>query len=344
MKRARTIYLDLIRIFACLMVIMMHAPVPGERAMAHSAFLVIDSYLTASCVPLFFMVSGALLLPAKSDVSAKMFLKKRSGKIVGPTLCFSLFYIVLNIRDFSGEFKDLIHSVLSIPFSAQGHGILWFMYTLSGLYLLVPIVSSWLQRATKRDIEFYLAIWFITTLYPYIGLLLQINTGDTGILYYFTGYAGYFLLGHYAVKYGFSLKLLLPLFVFMLPLPLLNKVCGWDLDFYSAFWYLSAPVVIMTCTWFALFKRLFEKRTVAVLFERNIAIVSNLSFGIYLIHIFVMRTLLYNWSFIQNIQNYYVQTLLIVVFTFVGSLIGCLVIAQLPLSQYVIGYAMRKGK
>ena len=129
----------------------MHAPIPGEGALAHGPFLVLSSYLTSPCVPLFFMVSGALLLPCKEGVTANSYIKKRIGKIVGPTICFSIFYIMLNCSELS--VKEGVTDLFSIPFTAQGHGILWFMYTLAGLYLLVPIVSPWLRNASKYEIE-----------------------------------------------------------------------------------------------------------------------------------------------------------------------------------------------
>lgn len=53
--------LDIIRVLACLMVVAMHSPMPGEQA--NGTFLASLSYLTAPCIGLFFMVSGALLLP-----------------------------------------------------------------------------------------------------------------------------------------------------------------------------------------------------------------------------------------------------------------------------------------
>ena len=43
-------------------------------------------------------------------------------------------------------------SLLNLPFAAQGHGVLWFMYTLVGLYLLAPILQSWLRTATQREV------------------------------------------------------------------------------------------------------------------------------------------------------------------------------------------------
>ena len=93
MVKQRTIYLDVVRVVACIMVIVMHAPISGVGAEEHGPFLVLNSYLTTPCVPLFFMVSGALLLPCKEGMSAILYLRRRLGKIIGPTVCFSLFYL-----------------------------------------------------------------------------------------------------------------------------------------------------------------------------------------------------------------------------------------------------------
>lgn len=105
--KQRIVYLDIIRIIACLMVIIMHAPMPSENISAYGPLLVLLSYVTAPCVPLFFMVSGALLLPCKDDIVAGGYLKKRIGKILGPTVCFSVFYIVLNISEIRGDANGL---------------------------------------------------------------------------------------------------------------------------------------------------------------------------------------------------------------------------------------------
>ena len=117
--------LNLLRILACLMVIFMHAPFPSENA--NGIFLSTLSYFTAPCIGLFFMVSGYLLLPIKQDTES--FLRKRLGKVMGPTLFWSLFYIATNFikRDCQGS---LMKELISIPFSAQGNPVFWFMYTL----------------------------------------------------------------------------------------------------------------------------------------------------------------------------------------------------------------------
>ena len=57
----RILHLDILRVLACLMVVMMHSPMPVENAAGW--FAVPMSYLTMPCIGIFFAVSGALILP-----------------------------------------------------------------------------------------------------------------------------------------------------------------------------------------------------------------------------------------------------------------------------------------
>lgn len=60
--KQRDITLDMLRIIACMMVVLMHSPIPSSNN-ANGLLLSSVSYFTAPCIGLFFMVSGALLLP-----------------------------------------------------------------------------------------------------------------------------------------------------------------------------------------------------------------------------------------------------------------------------------------
>ena len=232
----RDFSLDIIRIAACLMVVLMHAPMPAENICG--PFLVALSYLTAPCIGLFFMVSGALLMPVRMDYA--VFVRKRLNKILVPTIVWSLVYI--SVKGYmSGEGFFPLRSILSIPFSAQGHGVLWFMYTLAGLYLVAPILSAWLDRARRQDVELVLWLWAVTLCYPVVEYWLAVNETQTGLLYYFGGYAGYFLLGYYLKRYPSRLSLYPCLAVFVAGALLLFTVKCYhiEVDFYRMFWYLS---------------------------------------------------------------------------------------------------------
>ena len=176
------------------------SPMPGN--MENSMFLSSLSYVTSAGVGLFFMISGALLFPVKTDT--RTFLKKRFNRIAVPTISWSVIYVILDscVKGSSIRWESFI----SILFSAQGNPTFWFLYTLIGLYLIAPILSRWLDNVTRRELEFYLSLWCVTLCYPFLRLVLDINTSETGILYYFTGYLGYFVLGHYLRKYPDRIK------------------------------------------------------------------------------------------------------------------------------------------
>ena len=328
---------DIMRVLACIMIICMHAPMPTVAA--NGIILSSISYFTAPGLCLFFVISGSLLLPIKTNT--KTFLKKRLGKVIMPTLVFTILYISLNY--FINEKPDILRSILSIPFSAQGHGVLWFMYTLLGLYLISPIISKWLDAATKKEVEFYLLLWVITLCYPILKLFVNINEGDTGVLYYFSGYVGYFVLGYYLRKHPDAItlkKLIIPDIIAIIA-PVICKIRHIEVDFYSMFWYLSIFVALLCTTIYVLINKVkIKNEKIIGIFQ----LISNLSFGIYLIHIAVMRFFIWKLDFIININNYIIQWIMVVGLTFIISCSIAYIISLLPFGDYIIGYKKTNKK
>lgn len=336
--KQRDISLDIIRILACFLVVLMHSPLPSANA--NGPFLVGISYFTAPCIGLFFMVSGALLLPVKTDYFT--FLRRRFGKVVYPTVMWSLIYIILRLYYSESEI-NVLQSIASIPFSAQGEGVLWFMYTLCGLYLIAPILSGWLDRVTKRELLLVLMLWGVTLCYPLLKLWFAVNDSITGPLYYFGGYAGYFLLGYYLKRYPRSISAWISGVVALSGAILLfaAKRYGIALDFYSVFWYLSIFVAALcVIIWIMICKLSIQSRLREPVIKR-LSLTSNLTFGIYLVHILVMRYWLWHQKWIIDISNYILQTVVISLLTVIGSLVLCYIIAKTPVGEYMIGYRIK---
>lgn len=326
-------YLDSVRVLACFMVILMHSPMPDNNA--PGMFLSTISYLTAPCIGLFFMVSGALLLPVRTGMFT--FLKKRFTKIIFPTLFWTAIYLAANLYYSESEI-NIARTICSVPFSHQGHGVLWFMYTLAGLYLLAPVLSGWLSNAAKREVEFILLLWTITLCFPVLSHFVDINTSNQGILYYFTGYAGYFILGYYLKKWPESIKwkILMPFVAISLVAPVVCKSLQLEVDFYNLFWYLSIFVVILTV---AIWKFIDQYCSRMRLFS-----IAQYTFGIYLSHILVMRFFLWKTSIISGIDNYAIQTLVIAILTFIISLLLSMLIGRLSFAGYLIGISTHRRK
>ena len=295
------------------------------------------SMIAAPAIGLFFMTSGALLLLVQEPTDK--FLKKRLTKVVFPTLFWTFFYLALTIIRDGMTIRDLIQHVFSIPFQTQGHSILWFMYTLIGLYLLAPIISPWLQKASKKEIEWVLLLWAITLCYPLLELFVKVNPSKTGMLYYFGGYAGYFLLGYYLHTYRPKLKgwQIALLFVVPITTAVVLKITHTPVNFYTVFWYLSIFIVMMAIGWFRLFQRIDKH----IPNFDWITMLSNCCFGIYLIHIFIMRGILWKCAFISAYGGI-MQIVMTVILTIVLSFVIVWCISRLPFAQYIIGFKQKR--
>ena len=94
---------------------------------------------------------------------------------------------------------------------------LWYLYMLAGIYIIMPILNSWLVQATQKEIRTILYIWGITLFLPYIKMLAPTmgfagNYGNMGLLgecdwniygsfYYISGFIGYIVLAYYLKTY-----------------------------------------------------------------------------------------------------------------------------------------------
>lgn len=353
-SNARNYGYDILRVLACIMVVILHSPMPGQEASNHGLFLSGLSFFTAPCVPLFFMLSGALLLgtPQQADV----FLRKRFSKFIAPLLIWTLLYLINKV--IVGKINSIdsfIISILSIPFSSQ-EGVLWFMYTLGGLYLLTPVISPWLNTASKRTIEFYLFIWFITLLFPYFERLLHLHTLITpraDVFYYFSGFVGYYVLGWYLKRYQNVVVSFIGKHRFWILLVLgciiavsakgIDKIYHLNLDEQDAFWFQSIAVAVFCVFWWYLSQSIAKKSFMELEgVRKTILFISNYSFGIYLMHILIMRPWLWETHLIQGINNYILQTFAVIIVDFLICISLCWLISLTPWSKYIIGYQPKK--
>lgn len=225
----RLVWLDVVRVVAMMMVIGVHCVDPFNvspiaRANPDYNFwgAVYGSLLRAS-VPLFVMMTGLLLLPVKKQPLGQ-FYKKRIFRVLFPFLIWSVLYNLFPwitgllglpasiISDFfayaspdaSQEFSDALHNVIRIPLKFSINvPHMWYIYLLIGLYLYLPFFSGWIEGASSSMKKTFLGIWFVSLLLPYLLQFVSPYLFGTcpwngyGMFYYFSGFAGYLVLGHY---------------------------------------------------------------------------------------------------------------------------------------------------
>ena len=216
---------------------------------------------------------------------------------------------------------------------------MWFMFVLLGLYLITPILSKFVINATRKEVAFYLVVWGITLVLPWASPYSTLYLGISSPLYYVSGYVGYYLLGYYLYTYRPKLRTAI-CFLFII-VPLVARIIYAFLDGQRSsdlFWYLSLPVVLMSIAWFSLIQRKCDSISVGARMRKWLTLLSDCTFGIYLVHLFVMRHLLWRIGFIVNGCGWFGQVVFTWILTMAISFSIVYGLSFLPFSEYIIGY------
>ena len=213
-------YIDFLRIFSMLSVIMLHVVADLLRFKYGSVewhFSNIITSVISVAVPVFFMISGALLLSNEKSSSVKGLFKTRLTKIIIPFLFWSIiaigyYFIADAYRNGAYGWDGLIYrikNILSQPATIH----LWFMYALIPIYLLLPFLKTLIDKMEKTQAIYMLALWLICSviyttiqnLFPEaIRIPLTVNSAFN--LNFIGGYIGFFVLGYYLHNFKINLK------------------------------------------------------------------------------------------------------------------------------------------
>ena len=323
--REHIVWLDVVRFVAMFTVVCSHSADPfnfysGEPPANLDDIKFWGSIFAAAvrpCVPLFVMITGTLLLPVRGDTGR--FYKKRISRVLWPFLIWSVFYCafpwlmkligfgpdgVLVFFPYFGEiaekqaFTDILNYIATIPLSYAPYDVhMWYIYLLIGLYLYMPIFSAWVEKASERAKLWFLIAWGVTLFVPYMRVFIGEELwgacawNEFYMLYYFAGFNGYLLLGHYLSRIDWSLSRTLAIGIPMFAVGYLVTYLGFrhmtTLPEYTTaqlelfIYYCSPNVVLMTIPVFMLCKHA-KVRSAGI--KRLLANLTVCGFGVYMIH------------------------------------------------------------
>lgn len=198
--RDRLPYLDILRAGATYLVVLLHCIMPyiaSPALFGHKSWWLCNvlSAVVRMGVPLFFMLSGYLLLSDPRSLQIKAFYKKRLSKLLLPFLAWDTAYYL-----FSSVVGGRPLSLLAFLQELLNQGSyyhLWFLYQLAGIYLLTPFLKRIVDGCTPKQL--FLLVAVILTPVTFFRLFnlaaqpyLQIQIWDVLV----EGYVGYFLLGY----------------------------------------------------------------------------------------------------------------------------------------------------
>lgn len=351
-KSSPTAYLNVLRIFACLMVLTVHSGEffyigdKGQILRQHHEWVNNYGSLMRACVPLFVMISGYLILPIKED--APTFYKRRFTRLLVPFIFWSAMYAIVPYWLGQSSPGQLWHDLYTIPINfAPSAGHLWFVYMFIGVYLFIPIFSPWVQIASKQFKQFFLLIWCVTLCFPYIKTVFPEILGEafwnkypTG--YYFSGYISYLLLGNYIKEHvtiskrkGFWLGSVLVIIGYVITHEVFNHQLPFakDIPELELSWSFPTINVAMMATGMFLMFRIISFNS--AMLENFTARASGLTYGMYLAHILVLVQLfplINGW-----LHNVALVIPVLAISTFVLTYMGIKLLSYLPGSKYIVG-------
>jgi surface polysaccharide O-acyltransferase-like enzyme len=290
-------------------------------------------------VPVFFMLCGANLLCYRERYSTKSYFIKRVKRVFIPFLVWSFIWLLFNYS--MGWIPPLsINNIAKLFIYNNIQDIFWFFYAIIGIYFCIPILSLLAKRENKKAIEYFIAICLIQTgIIPLIFALIQQPIPWYTELPIVGGYLSYVLSGWYLVTFPMKKKyrhiiyiigaisgvlIFIGTYYFSLQSKQLNSLF---FDYNTIFTY---AISISIFIWFQSihWDRFFNEWSI-----KMITILSSTSFGVYIIHKFIIDELDLLFHF-NNSSFYYmiVQPLLVyIICVFVIYLLK-----KTPLIRYII--------
>lgn len=308
MQKERFLKYDIIRIVAIFLVIMCHV----------SAFLVlkfpdtttlefqmgnIPNGICRACIPLFVMLSGALLLNENKKFSTKEFYKHSLLwmvlLLVGWLLVYALFYSVI-LPSMMGEAidgKNFISYILTFKGSDYPH--LWYMFMVIGLYLMTPVFRLFVK---KENVKYIIGIIVASIIYSSIAKTMDVfvRDGEITITKFMSkfhmegllGYTSYFLLGwlfdNFEVKKPWR-YVIYGLGVLSVVSQTIIVQCFYN-EIETIRNYTAADTTIFTFVYgaavYLLINTLCGDRTHT---SKFIATLSNITYGTYMIHVVILE-------------------------------------------------------
>lgn len=356
MNKKRVIWIELLRVMACIGVIGIHAGSQHFRDMPldSSVWAVSNFYhgINRFAVASFIMISGCLYLDSKRTWNLRRLWKRNILPIAAAYIFWQMFYavyrIITNGTLAKGSKAALVKFMVYI---SKSYFHLWYLPMLIGLLIITPMLWEIVNSARGKQWEEYMIVLFLVfQILPYTINYFPLPWKDhiMDILQtvqpeMVTGYIGYFILGHYLSHYEVSKKL--EYLVYVLGVILILAAIGLCYissqksgkpiqSFYEN--YTLAGFFLGKFV-FSVFQNHVSKIKWNEKQEKRICYLGSCTFGIYLIHALI-RDILHRIGIDSMvISNTAIAIPVLITMIFVLSLAAVMIIKKIPrVSKWII--------
>jgi surface polysaccharide O-acyltransferase-like enzyme len=337
-------WIDAARVAAILAVITIHVTSALElnRALPFSWWYgnVLDSASRWS-VPLFVMISGALLLHSDVADDPPAFYRRRLSRILPPLIAWSAIYLLYGHA--VANTPKTLGDAVSLVIQGRPYFHLYFLYLITGLYLVAPFLRPVVrlpdQRVLGMAVLFFLVLGMVDDT-----IIIWGRSGGANAATRFLPYIGYFLAGAWLTRLSQTKGrmvaagsvAILGILATAVGTDLLVEHLGFGQGLYL-YEYLSVTTVPTTLAIFALFlwSAPLMDRIAARVPRGWLSVVAGSTLGIYVIHPLVMQGL---GKLGLGARAFFVPLAVpaFVVATFVASLVIVLALRRVPVVRRLV--------
>lgn len=321
-NKKRSEYIEILRVIACLMVIFNHSNERGFGRYSNIsigifpyAWNMLCSLMCKSAVPIFFMISGAMLLNKDESIRRTL---KRIPKILIDLILFSLIYFGLDARLYGNKFvfKDILQTMLT-----SNYWHLWYLYSYIALILTLPFLRKVVRGLDIKDFSyiFVLAVIIKGTIpiVQYFGIGMNINwnlvpawIASDILIYPVTGY----MIAHVVDSKNIKPVQITSLWILNIICILISETCEYffllrepETKYADEMFLVNFSLVNATILFLSI-KIIFESKNLGRMTSKVIIESGKCTFGIYLLHIFLLWKIpyFYNvWIKLERIFQYF---------------------------------------
>lgn len=231
-KENRMIHFDMLRILAAFSVVMLHSAAQFWYTLETDSiqWVIANSYnaVFRFGVPIFVMISGALFLAPSYHLETKRLFKHNILRLCVIYIVWSCIYGWKDCLGFGLKMTD-VKPILREMLSGRYH--LWFLPMIIGIYVLLPVLKSWISHAEKKNVQYFLGLFVVLQIGSETVRALTVTDEIHGILNLLQvemvcSYLGYFVLGYYLAHAGIGEKLRRIIYISVLPALVCNIVLG----------------------------------------------------------------------------------------------------------------------
>ncbi len=332
-NKKRVPYLDVLRAIAILSVIIFHVIentlntyfLSGKAAIVYNIVAQIMYY----AVPMFIMISGALFLNPKKEISIKELYNKYIKKIVIALILFGILYssieIYFNTKVIS--YNMITESIKNI-ITGNLWAHMWYIYLILGLYMITPILKKFTSTCTLKEYNYILALLFIFTI-ALVDIKSFFNINIAFDILIINPYIFLFMIGDYLSRFEINKKVRALNYIISMTFVVIIIFNNIYHFMNMQITYTTFGIISIVASIFLICKNLI-KDNINYKVQKVFANVGKCGFGIYLIHQFFINIIfkLFKVDFILN-------------YPFLGLLLYTSIIFIL---SYAIVYALRKIK